>query len=143
MKALLLLGALSLSYAGLSNDSHACGRTRVYSMTDNGSKYELVLDGDAVAQTEVWAPTRGEPPLSVTQAATSVSDWARLHYPATDRSVIRAIALEQFLCSGVTYGHWYYRFDLTLISADGAPVSNNVFAAVLMDGTIVGSNQSK
>ena len=144
MRPLPLLAVLALlSCSGCAQESHACGSTTVYTVTENGAKYSLVLDSAIMERTPVWDPSSGDPPLSVAKAAATVGAWAKAHYPGTDSSPIRAISLDQFGCSGGSVGHWYYRFDLTLREQDGTFVPAGNFAAVLMDGSVVGPTPTK
>ena len=136
---LLLLASASCAEKALAC-GEANGKVRVYSLTEDGIKHDLILDSAAVDRTPTWAPGSGEPPLSVSKAVATVTAWAKQRYPNADEVRVRSVKLESFQCS---YNHWYYRIDL-LIVANGKGLSAAAnFAGVLMDATIVEPLESK
>ena len=129
------LSALPISVLGQS--LHGCGPTPVVSTEDKGRHIELVLDGAAVARTPTWAPTKGDPPLSVSKAAAAALAWAKVRYKRYDSVKITELSLKEFSCSSLP-DHWFYQVAFTPIIDGNKLFGSGNWAAVLMDGTVVG-----
>lgn len=130
------LGALG------SFDAHACGETSVMSATKtDGKKVELVLDSGVVEKTPAWVPGAGEPPLSIADASEIASAWAAEKYNRFDGIEIREISLTSLGCTS-SKAHWYYVFDFTPMMDGNRMYSAGNWAAVLMDGTVVGATEA-
>ena len=82
----------------------------------------------------------GEPPLSVSQAYKRVQQWAKSEYSRYDSVGVREIAISEFSCSLVE-DIWYYRIDLVPVFDGNEIWGGGNFAAVLMDGTVVGPTE--
>jgi len=132
-----VLAALLLTSAGC-RVAHACGeadgKMKVYSLTDDGGTYQLILDAAAIARTPSWAPGSGEPPLSITKVVSAVSSWAKQYYPNADEIRVRSVDLKIFQC---TNNHWYYQVELMPIANGRSMAGVATFAGVLMDASIV------
>ena len=139
--ALILFSILSIS--GCARAAPGCGDEAVmYSIDEDGRKVELVLSSTAMLGTKEWVPGRGEPPLSISKATQLAKDWAKKRYSRFDRVDIDQIALVRFTCSTVS-NRWYYRFDFTPVIDGSHSFGSGNWAAVLMDGTVIGTRIAK
>ena len=126
----------------LSFDAHACGKTSVMSATgDDGKKVELVMDSAIVEKAPAWSPGAGDPPLSIADASEIALAWASEKYRRYDGVEIREISLTALGCES-SKAHWYYIFDFTPLMGGNRMYGTGNWAAVLMDGAVVGSSQS-
>jgi hypothetical protein len=133
----ITLGTLLLASAAQAQLRGSCGATPVLSTEDNGKRIELILNGDQVAKTAKWDPTKGEPPLSVSKAAAAALAWAKVKYKRYDSVQITEISLHQYSCSELDE-HWYYRIEFAPMMDGNKLFGSGNWAAVLMDGTVVG-----
>lgn len=126
---------------GCASASWACGNSPVITTTkSDGTRVGLVITQDQVARSPIWSPASGEPPLSVSQAYRKAMDWAANAYARYDSVSAREISLSQFFCTAGK-GRWYYRLELAPVF-DGNPVwGGGHWAAVLMDGTVIGPTE--
>jgi hypothetical protein len=111
------------------------------STEDNGKRIELVLDGAAVAKTQAWTPTSGEPPLSVSKAAAAALAWAKVRYERYDTVKITELSLKEFSCFSLL-DRWYYHVEFSPIIDGNRLFGPGNWAAVLMDGTVVGPKET-
>ena len=127
-----------LAVAGCSRAESGCGKHSVYGTTDEqGRKVELVLDSSAVERGPTWTPGAKEPPLSIAKASRIALDWAKRKYARYDTVEIREIVLVPYSCSAAQ-DRWYYRFEFTPVIDGNRTYGMGNFAAVLMDGSVVG-----
>jgi len=133
-----------LSSAGCSFAAPGCGKSSVYGTTDEkGRKIELVLDSVAVQRGPGWSPgTNKEPPLSIAKASRIALAWAKGKYTRYDSVEIREISLVPYSCS-MSQDHWYYRIEFTPVIDGNRAFGMGNFAAVLMDGSVVGPTTAK
>lgn len=119
----------------------ACGDSAVLSTTKrDGTKVGLVITSEQIDNGIKWNPEQGEPPLSISQVHRKVQDWAKTEYSRYDRVEIREIALTKLGCSLVE-DYWYYRADLIPIFDGNQMWGSGNWAAVLMDGTVIGTTE--
>ncbi|MEO0953031.1 MAG: hypothetical protein AAFY44_17135 [Pseudomonadota bacterium] len=83
-----------------------------------------------------WEPTDGEPPLSISAAHELVLAWAAESYGRYDDVSVREISLTSTFCFETR--HWFYRFDLVPEIDGNKLMGSGNWAAVLMDGTVIG-----
>ncbi|GGC05785.1 hypothetical protein GCM10011352_34980 [Marinobacterium zhoushanense] len=123
-----------------SEVSLACGGppTPVLSThKDDGTQVGIFISQEQIEQTEEWRPEDGEPPLKVSSAYKIVQEWGRQQYARYDGVNVRELSLKKYGCSDVI-NRWYYIVDLNpVIDGNGLWGSGN-WAAVLMDGTVIG-----
>jgi hypothetical protein len=136
-KLLIVCTLCAVPVAALGQSFYGCGSTPVVSTEDKGRRIELVLDGAAVAKTPTWTPTKGEPPLSVSKAAAVALAWAKVRYKRYDSVEITELSLKEFSCSSVS-DRWYYQVEFAPIMDGNRLFGSGNWAAVLMDGTVVG-----
>ncbi len=141
MRFPIWIGAV-VCMAAVSPLKAACGKTAVMSATGaDGRKVELVLDSAIVERTPKWSPGAGEPPLSLTRATKAASAWAKKRYSRFDVVEIREVSLTSLGCTS-SRNHWYYVFDFAPIMDGNRMYGSGNWAAVLMDGTIIGATQA-
>ena len=136
-KLLIAFVLCAAPLTALAQAPFSCGSTPVVSTEDNGKRIELVLDGAAVAKTPKWSPAKGEPPLSVSKAAAAALAWGKVRYKRYDSVEITELSLKQYSCSRLSE-HWYYQVEFTPIMEGNRLFGSGNWAAVLMDGTVVG-----
>src|SRR5687768_4050307 len=142
---LLALAAFAFfASTGCSRAAPGCGKHSVYGTTDEkGRKIELVLDSTALQRGPSWSPGTGvEPPLSVAKASRFALAWAKAKYTRYDSVEIREIVLASYSCS-ISQDRWYYRIEFSPIIDGNRVFGMGNFAAVLMDGSVVGPTASR
>ena len=90
-----------------------------------------------MTKTPKWSPGEGEPPLPISQVVAIATKWAKGKYTRYDSVKIRSIDLDERGC-GSLKGHWYYIVNFTPVIDGNAVFGSGNFAAVLMDGTVIG-----
>ena len=75
--------------------------------------------------------------MSVSEAFRKVQAWSETEYARYDSVSVREIALTKLSCSWVQ-DLWYYRIDLIPVFDGNQIWGSGNFAAVLMDGTVIG-----
>ena len=108
----------------------------------DGSAVGLVLSSSQMADTPAWSPTEGEPPLSISEASRIAIEWAEAEYTRYDSVEIFSIDLNRYQCSSPDSpnlrSRWYYNFSFSPVIDGNRLFGGGNFAAVLMDGTVVG-----
>ncbi|WP_152437698.1 MULTISPECIES: hypothetical protein [unclassified Marinobacter] len=120
----------------------ACGRgLPVLNTTkSDGTKVGLFITTDQIEATQKWSLDEGEPPLSISAAYQLVDEWAENRYVRYDSVEQRRFSLIHYSCKHVS-DRWYYVVDLVPL-IDGDEVwGNGNWAAVLMDGTVIGPRE--
>lgn len=136
-KLLIVCTLVTLPVAASAQLKETCGKTPVVSTEVRGKRIELILDGAAIAKTRTWTPASGDPPLSVSKAAAAALAWAKVRYKRYDSVRITELGLKEYSCSQLS-NHWYYLVEFSP-SIDGNRLyGSGNWAAVLMDGTVVG-----
>lgn len=119
----------------------ACGDRAVLSTTKkDGTKVGLVITSEQVESGIKWNPEQGEPPLSISQVYRKVLHWAKAEYSRYDRVEVREIALTKMGCYLVE-DFWYYQVDLIPVFDGNEVWGSGNWAAVLMDGTVIGTTE--
>lgn len=136
LPALIVTTALAL-FSGTAA-VHACGETPVMSTRlEDGTVIGLYLKDQQLERTPNWQPQKGEPPLSPSQAWDLVSKWGKEKLKRYDRIRIRSINLTRSGCWR-SRGRWYYIVHYDPIIDGNSLYGGGNFAAVLMDGTVIG-----
>lgn len=138
MKA-LILGLLCVLGLDLwSAYGFECGRMAVHSVIiDDGKKLSLFMSEEQFDPTLEWSPGQGEPPLSISKATKLALDWAKNKYSRFDSVGIWSIAMYRYSCF-TSKEHWFYIFNFQPIIEGAKLFGGAHFAAVLMDGTVIG-----
>jgi hypothetical protein len=96
-KLLIVFTSMALPVAATAQFFDSCGATPVVSTEEKGKRIELILDGAAVAKTQSWTPTSGEPPLSVSKAAAAALAWAKIRLRSDHGVELEGVQLLQSL----------------------------------------------
>lgn len=134
------LMVLALLFSGTVS---ACGGETYPIMSthkDDGSKIGLFISRDQIEKTQAWTPGQEEPPLSISTAYNTVKEWGRQHYTRYDDVKVQELSLKKYGCSLVS-DRWYYVFSLRPVIDGNELWSSGNWAAVLMDGTVIGSRE--
>lgn len=103
----------------------------------DGTEIGLIIKPDAIRQTPQWNPADGSPPLSIAQAYRIALDWAQREYARYDSVSVGQISLVKWQHWRAS-NRWYYRFDLVPMMEGNSLHGSGNWAAVLMDGTVIG-----
>lgn len=136
-------GSLMVMALLFSGTVAACGSGNHPVMSarkDNGTQIGLFISQAQIEQTQAWKPEQGEPPLSVSAAYRTVKEWGRKNYTRYDGVNVRELSLKKYGCSLVS-DRWYYVFDLNPVIDGNELWSSGNWAAVLMDGTVIGTRE--
>lgn len=130
----ILSGAVSTAaYAGPD-----CGDHPVMTTTkDDGTTIGIVISDEQRKKSPAWEIESGEPPLSISKAVAAATDWGKKTYTRFDDVRIHSISLSSIGCHSVK-DKWYYLVSLSPIIDGNAVYGSGYFAAVLMDGTVIG-----
>jgi hypothetical protein len=120
-----------------------CGKRPVMTTTrQDGTKVGVLISDAQFAKAPSWSIGDGEPPLPISKAVEIGRKWAAVEYKRYDSVRIQSISLSQSSCMSDSR-KWYYMLHFVPVM-DGNPVyGGGNFAAVLLDGTIVGPTQLK
>lgn len=135
-----LAGAMLVFQSGLGSAQECDDLPLVRTEKDDGSRVGLFISNEQFAATPVWHPRDGEPPVSLSDAYSLVTEWARTAYPKYDRAEVREIALQSQFCVHENR-RWYYHFEFTLIFDGKYVAGTGNWAAVLMDGSVIGATE--
>jgi hypothetical protein len=117
---------------------YTCGSHPMLTITkEDGSKVGLVISPDQVSNTPEWTPAMGEPPLALSKAVQLAEQWAKNEYKRYDGVQVRSINLGEYGCPAQK-GHWYYTVYFAPVIDGNVLFGSGYFAAVLMNGTVVG-----
>ena len=134
MKKILLITLLSI----FINTTYACGKRPIsYTMREDGSKYGLFISEETIKKSKQWAPSMGEPPLSVSSAYNRVITWVKGKYKRYDKVIINEITLKKYRCTGIK-NHWYYQMNITPVIEGNELYGLRESTAVLMNGEVIG-----
>lgn len=122
--------------AACGSENHPVMSTR----KDDGTQIGLFISQAQIERTQAWKPEQGEPPLSFSAAYRTVKEWGRQHYTRYDGVNVRELSLKKYGCSFVS-DRWYYVFDLNPVIDGNELWSSGSWAAVLMDGTVIGPRE--
>jgi len=137
------VGALVVMTFLFSGTAAACGNGKYPVMStrkDDGKQIGIFIAQDQMERTQAWKPEQGEPPLSVSAAYRAAKEWGRQHYTRYDDVNVREFSLKKYGCSLVS-DRWYYLFDLNPVIDGNELWSSGNWAAVLMDGTVIGPRE--
>jgi hypothetical protein len=106
----------------------------------DGTEIGLYVSEERVSQTAKWSPGTGNPPLVITRAIEIALEWAEQEYSRYDSVEINEISLREYGCSTVE-GHWVYIFDFRPVIDGNSLLGGANWAAVLMDGSVIGPTE--
>jgi hypothetical protein len=133
--ATILLSSFASAYA-------AClGHPVVTTQLDDGSKVGIVVKEAQFKKAPAWAPSKGEPPLSISKVVIAAEKWAKTEYASYDSARIHSVDLTEFGCNDDPR-YWYYLVHF-LPMKNGQPSFGGHFIAVLLDGTVIGPTRIK
>jgi hypothetical protein len=95
------------------------------------------MPDDAMVRSPAWMPKDGEPPLGISQAIRVSLEWATGAYERFDAVEVSKITLQRLSCTGQR-NRWFYFVEFTPMMAGNRMYGSGNWAAVLMDGTVVG-----
>ncbi|NVK39732.1 MAG: hypothetical protein HWE39_00685 [Oceanospirillaceae bacterium] len=127
----------------ISESAFACDDSKhpvLSSRKNDGTKVGLFIQEDKIKNTEEWVPDKGSPPFSITAAYKIIKEWAQEHYSRYDGVNVREISLKRYECSSVP-NLWYYLIDLNPVIDGNELWGPGNWAAVLMDGTVIGAKE--
>ena len=135
---ILVLVLLASITAHVSAKEYECSKFPLLTTTkDDGSRIGLVASEEQLSNSATWKPGKGEPPLSVSKAVEIAEKWAKNEYKRYDSVKIEVITLSEYGCMSGK-GYWYYTFHFAPIMDGSALHGSGHFAAVLMNGTVIG-----
>ena len=137
MRAIVLV-LVAVASLGAHAQSRECGNHPVLTTTkEDGRTIGIIISDEQRRKAPNWNIDSGEPPLSISKAVVAAKAWAKKTYTRYDDVQIQSISLSSFGCSSMK-DKWYYTVSFTPIIDGNAVFSGGYFAAVLMDGTVVG-----
>jgi len=133
---------VSVFLAAGANSAFACSSDRPVLSTekDDGTKVGLFISMTQIEATPEWNPEDGEPPLSISTAYRLVKDWGNQEYARYDSVKVQGLRLTAYGCSRVS-DRWYYVIDLAPVIDGNKLWGSGNWAAVLMDGTVIGPRE--
>ena len=130
-----LLGAISAAAYAEGPD---CGDHPVMTTTkDDGTAVGIVITDDQRRKSPTWNIESGEPPLSISKAIAAAKVWGKKTYTRFDDVRIHSVSLSSIGCYSVK-DKWYYLVNFSPIIDGNAVYGSGYFAAILMDGTVIG-----
>lgn len=136
----IIKGILAILTFMVSGHVFACGDGEYPVMSthkEDGTKIGLFISQAQMEQTQTWSPENSEPPLNVSAAYQMAMNWGRQQYTRYDGVKVREISIKKYGCSLVS-NRWYYVVDITPVIDGNEVWSGGTWAAVLMDGTVIG-----
>jgi hypothetical protein len=116
----------------------SCGSQPMTTITKaDGSKFGLFISPAQIANSPAWTPETGDPPLAVSKAVQLATEWAKKEYKRFDGVQARGINLGTYGCAAPK-DRWYYTVHFAPIMDTIPLLVPGYFAAVLMDGTVIG-----
>ena len=133
---------VSVFLAAGANAAFACSSDRPVLSTekDDGTKVGLFISTTQIEAAPEWNPEDGEPPLSISTAYRLVKDWGNQEYARYDSVEVQGLRLTAYGCSRVS-NRWYYVIDLAPVIDGNKLWGSGNWAAVLMDGTVIGPRE--
>ena len=134
MKYLSILGMLLFS---VEVSAYECGSSP-FRTSENGKgvKVGLFIQNEDFVNSPKWSLGSGEPPLSISKAASIISDWANQNYTKFDSMKISSITLQENGCL-VLKDHWIYVVDINPIIDGNELFGGGYMAAITMEGKII------
>lgn len=143
MSRMLILLLAAWLVPSVSAKDFDCGKVPLLSTTkEDGSKVVLLASEEQFMQAPTWAPGKGEPPLSVSRAVQIAEKWAKNEYKRYDTVKIESIHLTEFGCIRRN-GYWYYTIHFSPVIDGNVLHGSGHFAAVLLNGTVIGPTKQK
>ena len=141
MRQIVLLALIAAAFWNAPAWSFNCGEIALLSTTkDDGTEIGIYISDQQLEPTPEWSPGSGEPPLGVTEAIEIAIQWAEKEYARYDSVEIHGIDLQEVGCSRAK-NHWYYMFHFRPVIDGNRLWGSGNFAAVLMDGTVIGPKE--
>lgn len=136
-----LLGLVVFMLASTSAQAFECQDLPLMQLTtQDGVKIRIFALDEQMDRTKSWdMDRRGDPPLPLSRALAIARNWAEREYRQFDEVRIGRISLHERRC-GFARGRWFYIFDFDPVQDRKLQLGTGHFAAVLMDGTIIGPN---
>jgi hypothetical protein len=106
-------------------------------MKDDGTAIGIVISEEQRKRSPTWNIESGEPPLSISKAVAAAKAWGKKTYTRYDDVRIHSVSLSPIGCFSVK-DKWYYLVNFSPIIDGNSVYGSGYFAAVLMDGTVVG-----
>jgi len=126
----------------LSGTAWACDREPVYVQdVKGGRKFAIFMTKEQVRRSPTWNDS-GMPAMTWMRAADFLIKWAKEKYADYDEVKLYQIQIEGFPCSDLQQ-HRFYVFQLYLARKGTETLGGEHFAAVLLDGTVVGPTELK
>lgn len=139
MRHMIAIAVLGISLPAAAD----CGSRAVMTTTrEDGTKIGVVVSDAQFANAPTWSPDKGEPPLSIAQVVKVSSTWAKEHFKRFDSVQVQSISLSEIGCTPGKRS-WYYLVHFAPVIDGSRIYSGGHFAAVLMDGTVIGPTQVK
>jgi hypothetical protein len=115
-----------------------CGNHPVLTTTKaDGTAIGIVISDAQIGKAPTWSIESGEPPLSISKAVAAAKAWGKKTYTRYDDMRIESISLNSLGCSS-SKNQWYYVVNFSPIIDGNVLFGGSYFAAVLMDGTVIG-----
>lgn len=137
-----VLAFAAVAMGGLASGdvlAFGCTNSAMISTTrDDGTRIGIVLPDDAAARTPEWESADSEPPLALSRAMALSLEWAQKAYSRFDSVEISEISLRRLPCSR-NRDRWFYLVDFNPMIAGNRMYGTGNWAAVLMDGSVVGT----
>lgn len=134
---------LVLSASNAVARDYGCGKIPLIStVKEDGTRIGILASEEQFSKSPTWTPGKGEPPLPISKAVEIAEKWAKNEYKRYDDVKIDSIRLTQFGCMSQK-GYWYYTFDFSPVIEGNVLHGSGNFAAVLMDGTVIGPTKVK
>jgi hypothetical protein len=115
-----------------------CGNHPVMSsVKDDGTTIGIVIDDGQRKRSPTWNVEAGEPPLPISKAVAAAKAWGKKTYTRYDDVRIQSVSLNSLGCTSEK-DKWYYLISFSPIIDGNAVYGGGYFAAVLMDGTVIG-----
>lgn len=128
--AILLLSGVGLFRLAVAMDMPVRTSTR-----EDGTRVALYLPDDKIARAPKLDPEASPPPLAISEAVAAAKSWAATEYHQCDKVEVRHIETNDL--GFRRKGGWYYIIELVGY-VKGMPLfGGDLYAAVLMDGTVV------
>ena len=130
-----LMAAIScMAHAGPSD----CSNYPVLTTTkEDGTTIGIVISDELRKRTPQWNIESGDPPLPLSKAVAAAKAWAKKTYTRYDDVKVECVTLNSYGCA-IAKNQWYYLVHFSPIIEGNALFGGTYFAAVLMDGTVVG-----
>ena len=115
MKYFLTIITILILASATPSFAYKCGDSPFTSTrTQDGKKIGLFATSKDFEGTEKWDINNGEPPLSISQAISIVTEWSKGFYTRFDSVAVNSFRVQEYGCWDAK-GHWLYVFDLSPI----------------------------